>query len=89
MRVKVSLNTDELNKLNFYVLVEMWEKTMNSLSKRKLYEETFSIEEQKIISSYYRIFHSWYLRTGTPEEHSMMPIEVLTIKRAIDFFGTV
>ena len=89
MKLTVTLQSDEINRLQFPIVVEMWERVKGSGIKRKEYMKTFTQEERKTIYRYYRKFYDWYLRTGTPEEVSMNVETLLLIKRAIAFFATI
>lgn len=89
MRMKVSLYRNEINQLQYPVVVEMWKHISFSGSKQRKYHAEFNENERRIIRDYYNRFYDWYLRTGTPEEVSMFPETLKLLKRAINFFGTL
>jgi hypothetical protein len=89
VRLRVELSRDEINELQYPVVVEMWEKVKGSLSKKRKYHEAFTYREREKISVYYKKFYDWHLRVGTPEATSMHPETLTLLKRAIDFFATI
>lgn len=89
MKMMLQLNREELNALQYPVVVEMWDKVKGSMSKRRKYNEAFTEKERNTIRRYKGLFHNWFLVKGTPEK-AVMNIETLTLlKRVIDFFGTI
>lgn len=85
----IELNTEEIQKLHYQVMVEMWNKVMESMSRRKKYQEAFNEKERNTLSRYYKIFYAWYLKTGAPESCVMSPDTLALLERAINFFGGI
>ena len=90
-RLILEFNHEELNQLQFPVMVEMWDRVMgNGINNRKMcaYRKQFNEQERQLIRRYYNIFYGWYLRTGTPQHHRMKPTTYQLLERAIQFFAT-
>lgn len=94
MRLATQWSTDDLNKMNYPILVQNWErklglsKTAGSMSFKRKFKTIFTEHEIKIIRKYYRIFYNWYLVKGTPIEHEMTIATHQLLNRAIHFFAT-
>jgi len=87
MRLSYTLDREELNRLYFPVLVEMYSKKNFGRVKRAYLNE-FTERERKVISYYYRLFYRWYLVKGTPRSYTFRKFSTLElVQRAIDFFG--
>jgi hypothetical protein len=89
MKMMIALDRDELNALQFPVVVEMWDKVRGSMSKRRQYNKEFDEKERAVIRRYYNLFYSWYLRKGTPESAVMTLATYNLIQRACNFFGGI
>lgn len=87
MKLRLAFDRDELNAMQYPVMVEMWDRL--NKRKRKLYNEEFTEAERDTISRYYRLFYDWYLRRGTPEEHVMARTTYELLNRAIAFFASL
>lgn len=87
MEMMLKLNKEELNNLQYSVVVEMWDKVQGSMSKRKKYNEEFTEQERETIRRYYKVFYNWYLVKGTPDNTTMSPKTLNILERAINFFG--
>lgn len=87
MKMMIELSREELNNLQFPVMVEMWDKVQGSISKKRKYKLQFTNQERETISRYYKIFYNWYLVKGTPEKAVMNLKTLLILERAINFFG--
>ena len=87
MKIMLSLSREELNQLQYPVLVEMWDK--NSGRIRREYNKQFTETERELVRRYYSVFYSWYLKSGTPEQAVMLPNTLDILRRAIHFFATV
>lgn len=88
MRLRISLNRDELNALQYPVVVEMWDKKRFGRIKRA-YNNEFNENERRKARDLYSLFYTWYLIKGTPENHVFKPETIAFINRLINFFGTV
>jgi hypothetical protein len=89
MEMMLQLNREELNALQYPVVVEMWDRVQGSMSKRRKYNEAFTEKERNTIRRYKSLFHNWFLVKGTPENAVMSLATLTLLKRAIDFFGTI
>lgn len=89
MKMMIELSKDELNALQYPVVVEMWDKVMGSASKKRKYREQFTETERDKIRVYYNMFYRWYLKSGTPDKATMSPDTYQLLQRACNFFGTI
>lgn len=89
MTVMLQLTRDDLNNLQYPVVVEMWDKVMGSGVKRRKYTSMFTEKQRRTIRRYRDLFHKWYLVKGTPEAHTMKPETLILVRNAIAFFGTI
>jgi hypothetical protein len=87
-RLIIEFNHEELNQLQFPVMIETWDKVMGCNRIKNKYNNQFSEQERQLIKRYYNIFYKWYLRTGTPQHHRMKPTTYQLLERAIQFFAT-
>lgn len=89
----LELDSQELNDLQFPIIVEMWDKVSGHTacgSKHRAYISTFSEKERKLISYYHKLFYNWYLVKGTPQRHRFKTVgHIELIKRAVNFFATI
>lgn len=88
MRLALCLNREELNALQYPILVECWERSMGSRKFKLKYREEFTEAERETVSRYRAMFYRWHLVTGTPEHCTMFPATLGILKRAVDFFAT-
>ena len=85
---------DDLIKLQTPIIVEMWDRVMNTGSgKRKLNNE-FTPEEINRIRQLYKVFYIWHFKkfggTGIPKEcHSMTIADYQLTERTVHFFATI
>lgn len=91
MKIKVEMTRDDIDvSLSGYpVVVEMWRKVQESMTKRRKYNESFTKEERVKISRFYKLFYDWYLKKGVPDTYSLYPENLVLMQRAIQFFGTI
>lgn len=88
MKMMVQLNSDELNALQYPVVVEMWKHIEQSGSKRRLWLKSFNEAEREKARHWYRMFYDWYLRKGTPQSQVMSPSTLMWLEnKMIPFFG--
>ncbi len=87
-KIMLSFSREELNRMQYPVLVEMWDEIKGSYSRRRKYCLEFTKTERKTISIYYTIFYQWYLVKGTPENHTMKTKTYNLLNRAIEFFAS-
>jgi hypothetical protein len=73
---------------NWFVIVEIYDNKQHGRGKRE-YFKTFSKEERKVISHYYRLLYNWYLRIGLPEEFEILMKNFYLMGRAANFFATI
>lgn len=91
MKLYASFERDkgEIDALNPSIVVEMWDFVKGSMSRRRKYNEAFTEDERKTITSYYNKYYGWTQRTGIPAEVKMKISTYELLKRAGDFFATV
>ena len=93
-RLAIVFNRDDLTKLQTPIIVEMWDRVMNTGSgKRKLNKE-FTSDEINRIKKLYKLFYTWHFQkvggSGTPNEcHSMTLEDYHLTQRAVHFFATI
>jgi hypothetical protein len=87
MKAMVALDREEMNGLQYPVVVEMW-KHIESGSGRRKYLATFNESERAKIKLWYEKFYGWHLRSGLPESVVMSPDTLLWLQtKVIPFFG--
>ena len=90
MRIALLMNREELNALQYPVVVEMYSKVKESGSKRRKYLAEFSEYERRKIKELYELFYRWHLVRGTPEELMFRSAKDIDfVKRVIHFFATL
>ena len=87
LKCEIVLDRDELNSMGYPVVVEMWDKVMGSMSRRRKYQETFTESERVTIAKYHRIFYNWHLIKGTPESAAFSGDVYELLQKACNFFG--
>jgi hypothetical protein len=88
MKAMVALDRDDMNQLQYPVVVEMWKHIEQSGSKRRKYLATFTESERAKIKFWYEKFWGWHLRSGLPESVVMSPATLLWLQtKVIPFFG--
>jgi hypothetical protein len=87
--VSFERDNGELGALNPSVVVERWDFVKRSFSRRRKYNEMFSLAERALIRDYLNYYRRWTLVTGLPAEVVMMPSTYTLLKRAGDFFATI
>jgi len=89
----IQMNGQELNELQFPIIVEMWNKVVgngNCGSKHRSWLVEFTKDERKLISYYHKLFYNWYLVKGTPQKHIFKNIsDINLVQRAVNFFATI
>jgi hypothetical protein len=88
MRLCAVWSREELTGLQFPIIVERWDKKNDGRAKREYLKE-FDEAERAKLGRLYRLFYSWYLVKGTPDEHSFAPNTVDLINRAVAFFASI
>lgn len=89
MRLVMAFNRDDLNALDFPIIVEAWNKRLSGRAKR-LWLSTFTQPERNKLDKLHTLFYGWYLRTGTPDEYLFRKGSTIDlIKRAVTFFATL
>ncbi len=88
MKLSLCLEQSDLNKLQFPVVVEMWEKKNSGRIKREWLKE-FNDSDRKKAYKIYRKFYKWHLQTGVPDSVMVMPSSYRLMQRLCNFFGTV
>ena len=87
MRIVALFNRDELDAMQYPVIVERWDKKGYGKMKRA-YNATFTDRERNKLAGLYHILYRWYLVTGTPAEKQFHPQTVDLIQRAALFFAS-
>lgn len=92
MEIFYSFSQEELDRLQYPVLVEGWDRIGGVRAggkQRKAYRKEFTPDERRTIQRYYTIFYHWYLITGTPEHYRFRKLKTVDLlQRAINFFAT-
>jgi hypothetical protein len=88
MKAMVSLSREEINLLQYPVVVEMWRRISQPGSKRRLWLVTFNENERALAAEWCKKFYQWHLITGVPESVVMSPNTLLWLRtKLIPFFG--
>lgn len=88
MQIRYELNNDELNALQYTVVVETMINGLSGKFKREFRKEFPNYERDLAKARYwYRRFYSWYLVKGTPQWYSFRGETLLFIKKLIAFCG--
>jgi hypothetical protein len=85
MKIYTSFTHEELNRLQYPVLLELWDKFKDG-GKRRKYLTRFDKQEREILQHYYKLFYDWYFRRGTPDEHIMKITTYQFLQEAINWF---
>jgi hypothetical protein len=85
MKIYTAFNYDELNRLQYPVLLELWDRFKDG-SRRRKYLARFNEKEREILQHYYKLFYDWHFRRGTPEECIMKITTYEFLHRAINWF---
>lgn len=84
---KDTLTREEINKMGYPVVVEMWKHIKSGRGKR-LFNAEFPTENERKRAKYWeQKFYNWYLVKGTPEKIVMKPHTKEFVERLIGFFG--
>jgi len=67
MKSGAELSRDELNSLQYPVVVEMWKQSRSGKGKRA-FETEFNENERIEALHWMREFYKWHLVEGTPEK---------------------
>ena len=89
MELGLILNHEEIQALQYPVVVEMWDKKNGGRVKRAWLQEFPTEAEREKARYWYLKFYGWYLRTGAPQEISVRPSTLKFLERLINFFGTI
>ncbi len=93
MKLAIVLSREDLNGLQFPVVVEMYDKVAGNGSsgrQRRAYVEEFDASERARVKKLYDTFYRWYLVTGTPESYVVSGTESLEfMRRVCNFFGSL
>ena len=88
MELLYSWSREDLNKLQFPIVVEGWDKRLCGRVKRAWLQQFNEAERQKA-KRLYDLFYRWYLVKGTPEAHVFKPQTISFIKKLVNFFATI
>ena len=91
MKLVTVFEQPELTALQSGVVVEGWKHIGYGRGKR-LFESTFTTEEQEECRSLYKLFLRWYSGwhgTGVPQNHTMTIAKYELAKRLCNFFGAL
>lgn len=93
-RLVLEFNRDDLSKMGYPVVVEMYDKVTDrdgSMKIKRAYREAFTeYERRKISKVYYPLFYKWYLKTGVPATFVWPSLKEMEFaQKVINFFGTV
>jgi hypothetical protein len=90
MRLAIIFNRNELNRLQWQVIVENWKRVMTCHSRRAKYCNEFSNPDRiRIYHLYKTVFTPWFYKGGQPEERELTINDYQLIERAVHFFATV
>jgi hypothetical protein len=83
----VSLDREEINSLQYPVVVEMWKHIKDGRGRRLWHKEFDEAERTKAVD-WCKKFYLWHLVTGVPESVVMSPQTLLWLRtKLIPFFG--
>lgn len=89
MKLLLSLEREDLMRLQTSIIVECWDRKWSSFTFKRKLKETFTPHEINKIRKYHRIFYDWYLQTGVPNETTLFSFkEVQFIQKVVNFFAT-
>lgn len=90
MKLVTVMEKAELDKLQYMVVVEQWKQIGFGRGKR-LFEKTFTADEQKLAAKLYKTYSRWsggWTGGGQPDSHAM-PLDVYNFALHLtNFFGT-
>jgi hypothetical protein len=69
--IGIILNREEINKMRYPVVVEMWSKAVGASaygSIRRKFHAEFTEPERIKARKIHNTFYRWYLKTGTPQQ---------------------
>jgi hypothetical protein len=94
MRMAIIFEHDDIVKLQTPIIIEMWDRVMNTGSGKRKLTEAFTPDEINRIKQLYKIFYTWHFKkfggTGIPKEcHSMTIADYQLTERAVHFFATI
>lgn len=97
MKVMIQLNSREISRLQYPVVVEMWGKRLIGIKNRAAWASTFSEEEQRLAEKFHTLFRHWYIPgwtdrlSGPPREAFNIPPRTYTwlTNKLIPFFATL
>lgn len=87
MKLVTVFEKAELEALQSGVMVEMWDRVLDTGSGKRKFSAAFTEEEREKIRLYYKVFHRWYRQTGVPQQHRMSITTYNLMSRACAFFG--
>ena len=86
METQMLLNREEISELPYGLLCETRESSIWKTKKRKIWwNAQFTPAEQKEAEKIFKLCHSWYLTTGTPEKYAASPATLFLWRRLGDF----
>jgi hypothetical protein len=91
MKLATIMERRELKLLQYGVVVESWKQIGYGRGKR-LFEKTFTTEEQKQCRELYKTYSRWYSGwqgTGMPNTHAMPVRKYHLAMRLSNFFGAL
>jgi len=88
MEMMVKLTREEVNALQYKVVVEMW-RNKDSITNKKKWNETFSEDERKLAEAWYKTFYGWYIYSGTPEPVISPETYLWLQNKLIPYFGNL
>lgn len=87
-RIRVEVSGEELSRLGYPIIVEMWDK--KSFGKgRRLWLEQFTEKERHQARAIYEKAYTWHLRTGVPDYTTITESSWGLLHKMIQFFGTL
>lgn len=92
-KILLSLNRDELNELNYSVVVETLNKGFFGRMGRKFDKQFGGTEKENKQARnrakyWYDIFQRWYFVRGTPDHHNFSADTLVYVKQLIHFCGS-
>lgn len=87
-KIRYELDSDELNNLQYTVVVETMINGLSGKFKREFKKEFTDYDNDLAKARYwYNIFYRWYLVKGTPQSHTFSFETLAFIKKLIAFCG--
>lgn len=78
----------DLQRMQYPVVVELWDKLTESSRIKRMYEAKFTADERIIARKFHGLFEKWHLETGTPDSYTFSSFEEFKVmKKLVAFFG--